>query len=107
MRVAIFILDVFMEKQTGFSFLDAIAPKFQMASENAIIITGQASDDVVIAVVKIMFRFVRKAVQVFFRDDMTDLLEKPVMLLSFCGNPIFHPVTGELSRPFHAPIPAS
>ena len=67
MRVAIFVLDVFMGKQTGFSFLDAIASKFQMAYEDAIIITGQASDDVV---------------NMCIAADITYLLEKPVKLYS-------------------------
>ncbi len=45
--VAIFILDVFMDNRTGFSFLDSITEKFPMACEDSIIITGDASDDVV------------------------------------------------------------
>lgn len=45
--VAIFIIDVFMGNETGFSFLDAIADKFPMAYEDTIIMTGKASDDVV------------------------------------------------------------
>jgi DNA-binding NarL/FixJ family response regulator len=45
--VAIFILDVFMDNRTGFSFLDSINEKFPMACEDTIIITGEASDDVV------------------------------------------------------------
>jgi DNA-binding NtrC family response regulator len=45
--VAIFVLDVFMGRETGFGFLDAIADKFPMAYEDTIIMTGKASDDVV------------------------------------------------------------
>ena len=63
MRVAIFVLDVFMGKQTGFSFLDAVAHKFQMAYEDAIIITGQDSDDVV---------------NMCLASDVNYLLEKPL-----------------------------
>jgi DNA-binding NtrC family response regulator len=45
--VAIFILDVFLEKETAFNFLDKIADKFTWASEDTIIVTGNASDDIV------------------------------------------------------------
>lgn len=61
--VAIFVLDVFMGDQTGFSFLDAIADKFPMAYEDTIIITGNASNDVV---------------NMCVASDITYLLEKPV-----------------------------
>lgn len=45
--IAIFILDVFMGQENGFSFLEAIAEKFPMAYEDTIIMTGRASDDIV------------------------------------------------------------
>ena len=45
--VAIFVLDVFMGNETGFGFLDAIIDKFPMAYEDTIIITGNASDEIV------------------------------------------------------------
>jgi len=45
--VAIFVLDVFMGENTGFFFLDGVSEKFPMAHEDAIIITGYASDEVV------------------------------------------------------------
>ncbi|MDD5168537.1 MAG: response regulator [Syntrophales bacterium] len=45
--VAIFILDVFLGSETGFEFLDAITDKFPMAYEDTIIMTGNASEDVV------------------------------------------------------------
>jgi response regulator RpfG family c-di-GMP phosphodiesterase len=45
--IAIFVLDVFMEHGTGFTFLDAISDKFPMACEDTIIITGRASSDIV------------------------------------------------------------
>lgn len=61
--VAIFVLDVFMGDRTGFSFLDTVAEKFPMAYEDSIIITGNASDDVV---------------NMCVASDITYLLEKPV-----------------------------
>jgi DNA-binding NtrC family response regulator len=61
--VAVFVLDVFMGNRTGFSFLDAVAEKFPMAHEDAIIITGNASDDVV---------------NMCVASDITHLLEKPI-----------------------------
>ena len=61
--VAIFVLDVFMGDKTGFSFLDAIVNKFPMAYEDTIIITGNASDDVV---------------NMCVASDITYLLEKPI-----------------------------
>jgi CheY-like chemotaxis protein len=45
--VAIFIVDVFLGGLSGFYFLDAIEMKFPTAHEDAIIISGNASDDVV------------------------------------------------------------
>lgn len=45
--VIIFILDVFIGRETAFSFLNAIADKFPVACEDTIIVTGHASDDVV------------------------------------------------------------
>ena len=61
--VAIFVLDVFMGDKTGFSFLEAIMDKFPMAYEDAIMITGFASDDVV---------------NMCVASDITHLIEKPV-----------------------------
>ncbi|MDY7035442.1 MAG: response regulator [Thermodesulfobacteriota bacterium] len=61
--VAIFVLDVFMGDKTGFSFLEAIVDKFPMAYEDAIMITGFASDDVV---------------NMCVASDITHLIEKPV-----------------------------
>lgn len=61
--VAVFVLDVFMEDRTGFSFLDSVAEKFPMAHEDAIMITGNANDDVV---------------NMCVASDITHLLEKPV-----------------------------
>lgn len=45
--VAIFIIDVFLSGLSGFYFLDAIEKKFPSAHEDSIIISGNASDDVV------------------------------------------------------------
>jgi DNA-binding NtrC family response regulator len=45
--VAIFIVDVFLGGLSGFYFLDAIENKFPTAYEDSIIISGNASDDVV------------------------------------------------------------
>lgn len=61
--VAIFILDVFLEGQTGFDFLDAIENKFPMAFQDTIVITGKASNDVV---------------NMCLESDITYLLEKPI-----------------------------
>lgn len=61
--VAIFILDVFMGSETGFSFLDAIADKFPMAYEDTIIMTGNASNNIV---------------DMCIASDITYLIEKPI-----------------------------
>ena len=61
--VGIFILDVYLEGQSGFNFLDSIRPKFPAAHEDTIIITGNASDDVV-----------NKCIA----SDVNYLLEKPI-----------------------------
>ncbi len=45
--VAIFVVDVFLEGLSGFYFLDAIEQKYPTAHEDTIIISGNASDDVV------------------------------------------------------------
>lgn len=61
--VSIFIVDVFINNSTGFIFLDSISEKFPMAYEDAIVISGNASDDVV---------------NMCLAADITYLLEKPV-----------------------------
>jgi len=61
--VAIFVLDVFLQNETAFTFLDSISDKFPMAYEDSIIITGNASTDVV---------------DICVASDITYLLEKPV-----------------------------
>lgn len=45
--VAIFIIDVFLGGLSGFYFLDAIEKKYPTAHQDAVIISGNASDDVV------------------------------------------------------------
>ena len=44
---AIFILDVYLGKNSAFDFLDAVSEGCPWASEDTIIITGHASDDIV------------------------------------------------------------
>jgi response regulator of citrate/malate metabolism len=61
--IAIFILDVFLGEQSGFAFLDAIKEKFTSAPQDTIVITGNASEDVV---------------NMCVASDVTYLLEKPV-----------------------------
>lgn len=61
--VAVFILDVHIGGGTCFSFLEEIADRFPMACEDAVIISGNASDDVV---------------DMCMASDITHLLEKPV-----------------------------
>ena len=61
--VAIFVLDVFMGDRTGFNFLEIVSEKFPMAYEDTVIITGNASDDVV---------------NICIASDITYLLEKPI-----------------------------
>ncbi len=45
--VAIFVVDVFLGGLSGFYFLDAIEKKYPAVYEDTIIISGNASDDVV------------------------------------------------------------
>ena len=61
--VAIFIVDVFLGGVSGFYFLDTIEEKFPTAHSDAIIITGNASDDIV---------------NMCIASDVNHLLEKPV-----------------------------
>jgi DNA-binding NarL/FixJ family response regulator len=61
--VAIFVVDVYLSGKNAFSFLDAIVDKYPMAFEDAIIITGLASEDVV---------------NVCIASDINYLLEKPI-----------------------------
>ncbi len=61
--VAIFVVDVFLGGVSGFFFLDTIEEKFPTAHADAIIITGNASDDIV---------------NMCIASDVNHLLEKPV-----------------------------
>jgi CheY-like chemotaxis protein len=61
--VAIFVLDVFMGTETGFGFLDAIIDKYPMAYQDTIIMTGNASDDIV---------------NMCIASDINYLIEKPI-----------------------------
>jgi DNA-binding NarL/FixJ family response regulator len=61
--VGIFVIDVYLGGQSGFDFLETIKGKFPVAHEDAIIITGNASADVV-----------DRCIQA----DVTYLLEKPM-----------------------------
>ena len=61
--VAIFIVDVFLSGMTGFYFLDGIEERFPTAHSDSIIITGNASDDVV---------------NMCVASDVNHLLEKPL-----------------------------
>ena len=45
--VGIFIVDVFLGGKSGFFFLDAVERKFPSAHKDAIVVTGNASEDVV------------------------------------------------------------
>jgi len=61
--VAIFIVDVFLGGVSGFFFLDSIEEKFPTAHSDAIVITGNASDDIV---------------NMCIASDVNHLLEKPI-----------------------------
>ena len=61
--IAIFILDVFLGDQSGFTFLDAVKDKYSSAPEDTVIITGHASEDIV---------------NMCVASDVTHLLEKPL-----------------------------
>ena len=61
--VGIFVIDVYLGSKSGFEFLDAIVKNFPSAYEDAIIITGNASDEVVNECIA---------------SNVTYLLEKPI-----------------------------
>ncbi len=61
--LGIFVVDVFLKGMSGFSFLESIEPKFPAAHQDAIVISGRASDDVV---------------DMCLASKVTYLLEKPV-----------------------------
>ena len=61
--VAIFVVDVFLGGSSGFYFLDTIDEKFPTAHADSIIVTGNASDDIV---------------NMCVASDVNHLLEKPI-----------------------------
>jgi len=61
--LGIFVVDVFLKGMSGFYFLVSIEPKFPSAHEDAIVVSGKASDDVV---------------DMCLASRVTYLLEKPV-----------------------------
>lgn len=61
--VAIFILDVFLGKETCFEVLDSIVDRYPMAYEDAIIVTGNAGPEVV---------------DMCVASNITYLIEKPI-----------------------------
>lgn len=61
--VGIFVVDVFLKGMSGFFFLDSIEHRFPSAHEDAIMISGKASEDVV---------------DMCLASNVTYLLEKPV-----------------------------
>jgi len=63
MGVAVFVLDIYLGEKSGFDFLDQIVEKFPSAREDTIIITGNASNEVVNRCIS---------------SDVTYLLEKPI-----------------------------
>lgn len=61
--IAIFIVDVFLDKMSGFMFLEKLEHKFPAIYEDTVMITGHASDDVV---------------NMCIASEVNYLLEKPV-----------------------------
>jgi DNA-binding NtrC family response regulator len=61
--VAIFVVDVFLGDQNAFDFLDSVAPWYPMAHEDAVVVTGNASTDVV---------------DMCVASNITYLIEKPI-----------------------------
>jgi response regulator of citrate/malate metabolism len=63
--LAIFILDVYLDDGTAFDFLDKITDRFVSAPEDAIIITGNAGNDIV---------------NMCIASNITYLIEKPIKI---------------------------
>ena len=63
MGVAVFVLDIYLGPKSGFDFFDQIEERFPSAREDTIIITGNASNEVVNRCIS---------------SDITYLLEKPI-----------------------------
>jgi response regulator of citrate/malate metabolism len=45
--IAVFVVDVFMRERTGYMFLDALAEKYPSIYADTVMVTGDASDEVV------------------------------------------------------------
>ena len=65
--VAIFILDVYLDNKTAFDFLEAISDQYAWAPEDTIIMTGNASDDIV---------------NMCIASNINHLIEKPMKVYS-------------------------
>jgi response regulator of citrate/malate metabolism len=61
--LAIFVVDVYLDRQSGFFFLDALEEKYPAVYQDTIMITGSASDEVV---------------DMCVASEVNHLLEKPV-----------------------------
>jgi DNA-binding NarL/FixJ family response regulator len=61
--IGIFVVDVYLDRQSGFFFLDALEDKYPALYQDTIIITGSASDEVV---------------DMCVASEVNHLLEKPV-----------------------------
>jgi DNA-binding NtrC family response regulator len=61
--IAIFVVDVFLVERSGFHFLDTVQQRFPTAHYDSVMITGNASDDVV---------------DMCVASDVNHLLEKPI-----------------------------
>ncbi|MFP4477238.1 MAG: response regulator [Desulfatibacillaceae bacterium] len=62
-HIAVFVVDVFLGGETGFRFLDSLAERYPGVYEDAVVITGDASEEVVNACLA---------------SGISHLLEKPV-----------------------------
>lgn len=61
--LAIFVVDVYLDRQSGFFFLDSVEEKYPAVYQDTIMITGSASDEVV---------------DMCVASEVNHLLEKPV-----------------------------
>lgn len=61
--LAIFVVDVYLDRQSGFFFLDSLEEKYPAVYQDTIMITGSASDEVV---------------DMCVASEVNHLLEKPV-----------------------------
>ncbi len=61
--LAVFVVDVYLNGLTAFDFLGSLGAKYPMAFQDAIIVTGKASEEVV---------------EMCMRQEVAFLLEKPV-----------------------------